>query len=257
MRLNLVQYNPVWEDKKANKNSLIKLISEHYAEYPAENSVIILPELTLSGFTMKSKDFAEVLMGDSFKFFTGIAQNYKTHIIAGLIEKAEDQFYNTLIHINPSGELVNSYRKIHPFSYSNEHMYYSRGNKPVITEINGWKVGLSVCYDLRFPELYRYYGKERAELIIIIANWPDSRIAQWRTLLSARAIENQCYVAAVNRVGDYLNLHYNGYSSIFDPLGNELAALPDKEKIISADITKDNVEQVRAKFPFLDDIFLI
>jgi omega-amidase len=253
MRLNLVQYNPVWEDKKANKNSLIKLISDN----PVKESVYILPEMTLSGFTMNSKEFAEDLDGDSIKFFSKTASNYNIHIIAGLIEKEKDLYYNTLVHINPIGDLVTYYRKIHPFSYSNEHKFYSRGDKPVITEINGWKVGLSICYDLRFPELYRHYGKEKVELIIIIANWPDTRIGQWRTLLSARAIENQCYVAAVNRVGDDLKIHYNGYSSIFDPMGNEIDTLPDIEKIISAEISKDKVEQVRNKFPFLDDIVLI
>jgi predicted amidohydrolase len=253
MHLNLVQYSPEWENKETNKEKLIKLIPGNLFK----ESVLIFPEMTLTGFTMKSKDFAEDLKGESFQFFSRIASNNKVHVIGGLIEKEKGLRYNTLVHINPLGELLTSYRKIHPFSYSAENKYYARGDKTVITEINGWKVGLSICYDLRFPELFRHYGKERVELIIVIANWPDTRIGQWRTLLCARAIENQCYVAAVNRVGNDLRLHYNGCSCIFDPMGNEIAFLPDKEKIISAEISKENVEQVRNKFPFLDDIFLI
>jgi omega-amidase len=254
MFLNLVQYSPEWENKDSNKDKLKKIIS---GSQLTKESVLVFPEMTLTGFTMESNTFAEDLKGESFRFFSELAAINKVHVIAGLIEKGNDLNYNTLIHINSMGELITSYRKIHPFSYSSENKFYARGSKTVITEINNWKVGLSICYDLRFPELFRHYGKERVELILVIANWPISRIGQWSTLLSARAIENQCYVAAVNRTGNDLKLHYNGYSGIYDPMGNEVAFLPDEEKIISAEISKENVEQVRNKFPFLDDIFLI
>jgi omega-amidase len=253
MYLNLVQYNPIWENKEANKEKLLKLISTNLIK----DSVLILPEMTLTGFTMQSNVFAEDLKGESFQFYSKIASDNNVYVIGGLIEKENESFYNTLVHVNPSGKLLSSYRKIHPFSYSSEDKFYTPGNKTVITEINGWKVGLSICYDLRFPELFRQYAKQRVELIVVIANWPDTRIAQWKTLLSARAIENQCYVAAVNRVGDHLKLHYNGCSSTYDPMGNEIASLPDLEKVISANISKENVIQVRSKFPFLEDISLI
>ena len=253
MYLNLVQYNPVWENKEANKEKLLKLISANLIK----ESVLILPEMTLTGFTMQSNVFAEDIKGESFQFYSKIASDNNVHVIGGLIEKKDKSYYNTLVHVNTSGKLVCSYRKIHPFSYSSEDKFYTRGNKTVITEINGWKVGLSICYDLRFPELFRQYAKQRVELIVVIANWPEVRIAQWKPLLCARAIENQCYVAAVNRVGDHLNLHYNGCSSIYDPMGNEIASLPDLEKVISADISKENIIQVRNKYPFLEDISLI
>lgn len=253
MFLNLVQYSPEWENKEANKHKLIKLISGNLTK----ESILIFPEMTLTGFTMKSNEFAEDLNGESFQFFSKIALINKVHVIGGLIEKDKILNYNTLVHINSKGELLTSYRKIHPFSFSSENKFYARGNKPVITEINGWKVGLSICYDLRFPELFRQYGKSRIDLIVVIANWPDTRIGQWRTLLSARAIENQCYVAAVNRVGNERKLHYNGYSSVYDPMGKEIAFLPDEERIISTEIFKEQVEQVRKEFPFLDDIFLL
>jgi omega-amidase len=253
MYLNLVQYNPIWENKEANKEKLLKLIPPGLIK----DSVLILPEMTLTGFTMQSNIFAEDIKGESFQFYSQIATDNNVHVIGGLIEKENESLYNTLVHVNPLGELVSSYRKIHPFSYSSEDKFYMRGNKTVITEIKGWKVGLAICYDLRFPELFRQYAKQKVELIILIANWPEVRIAQWKPLLCARAIENQCYVAAVNRVGDHLNIHYNGCSSVYDPMGNEIASLPDLEKVISADISKENVVQVRSKYPFLDDISLI
>ncbi len=174
-----------------------------------------------------------------------------------LIEKDSDKFFNTLLHIDSNGTLISKYRKIHPFSYSDEDKFYDKGNDTVISKINGWKTGFSICYDLRFPELYRFYGKERVDLIINIANWPDTRIEHWRTLLKARAIENQCYVAAVNRVGDDPKLHYNGFSIVIDPMGKEIITNENEEKILIAEIDKNKVEEIRNKFSFLNDIRLI
>jgi len=127
----------------------------------------------------------------------------------------------------------------------------------VITEIEDWKIGLSICYDLRFPELFRIYAKERVDMIVNIANWPIPRIEHWRTLLKARAIENQCFVVGVNRIGNDPNANYNGYSSVFNPMGNEIITLPDKEDVISTTLKKEDVEEVRSKLPFLKDIRLI
>ena len=253
MKLGLFQYSPVWEDKQTNKEIISNLLFKENAEV----DLLIFPEMTLTGFTMHSKRFAEKLNGESFKFFRSIAKKYKTHVIAGIIERPKKKVYNTLIHINSQGKLVNSYRKIHPFSYSNEHKHYSRGNEQVITKINDWKIGLSICYDLRFPELYRYYAKKKVHLIVNIANWPDSRIDHWQALLKARAIENQCYVAGVNRVGQSPKLHYNGLSGVFDPMGRRVELVENEERIIFAEIEKSEVEDVRKKLPFLEDIRLV
>ena len=126
-----------------------------------------------------------------------------------------------------------------------------------LTKIKKWKIGLTICYDLRFPELFRKYGKKRAHIIVNIANWPDTRIEHWRTLLKAGAIENQCYVAGVNRVGKDPKLNYVGHSSVFDPMGKEIVAVENEEKVIVVDLDKNYVNEVREKFPFLDDIKLI
>lgn len=252
MILSLVQYSPEWENKKSNKEKILKMIGNKLMP----ESVFVFPELTLTAFTMKSAVYAEDLKGETFEFFSHIASENKLHILAGLIEKESGSYYNTLVHIDSSGEIKSKYRKIHPFSYSSENKHYSRGENPIIADINGWKTGLSICYDLRFPELYRKYGKERTELIVVIANWPDTRIEHWKVLLRARAIENQCYVAGVNRVGNDPKLHYNGYSGIYDPMGNEIASVSDVEQVIAVNISKELVKDTRDKLPFLDDIHL-
>jgi len=253
MKIALCQYNPEWENKDVNKQRIEKLLAGTKEKF----EVLILPELTLTGFTMKASRFGEDLNEETFNFYAGIAKQYGCNVLGGISEKNSGKFYNTLIHVDSSGELVSSYRKIHPFSYSTEDKHYTRGNTPKVTQVKSWKVGLSICYDLRFPELYRQYAKEKAELIVCIANWPDTRIHHWRILLQAYAIANQCYVAGVNRVGDDPKLHYNGFSSVFDPMGKELTAVEDEEKIIIEDVSIENVQEVRKKLPFLDDIHLI
>jgi len=252
MKIALVQYNPTWENKEANKQKILSMISEVEGV-----ELFVFPEMSLTGFTMKSKEMSETIQGDSFRFFSSIAKEKSSNIFAGIIERRNNRNYNTLIHIKPDGNLVKLYRKVHPFSYSGENEHYKAGVKPALTKIKKWKIGLTICYDLRFPELFRKYGKKRSHLIVNIANWPDTRIEHWRTLLKARAIENQSYVAGVNRVGDDPKLKYVGFSSVFDPMGKELVAVENEEKVIVADLDKNYVNEVREKFPFLDDIKLI
>jgi len=236
MKLDLVQYSPAWEDKEMNKKKILSLLQDIQ-----EVELFIFPEMTLTGFTMKSKEMSETIQGESFRFFSSIAKELASNIFAGIIERRNKRNYNTLIHIKPDGNLVKLYRKVHPFSYSGENENYYAGVKPALTKIRNWKIGLTICYDLRFPELFRKYGKKRAHLIVNIANWPDTRIEHWRTLLKARAIENQCYVAGVNRVGKDPKLNYVGFSSVFDPMGKEIMAVENEEKVIVVDIDKKYV----------------
>ena len=252
MKIALVQYSPTWEDKESNKQKILSMINKVEGA-----ELFIFPEMTLTGFTMKSKEMSETIQGDSFRFFSSIAKEKSKNILAGIIERRNNHIYNTLIHVKPDGNLLKLYRKIHPFSYSSENEHYNAGTKPAYTKIKNWKIGLTICYDLRFPELYRKYGKKRAHLIVNIANWPDTRIEHWRTLLKARAIENQCYVAGVNRVGKDPKLNYIGFSSVFDPMGKELATVENEEKVILVELDKNYLNEVREKFPFLDDIKLI
>ncbi len=252
LRIGLVQYNPVWEDKKANQEKL-NLITKNLSEI----DLLIFPEMTLTGFTMKSKEFAEELFDNTFQYFSSLAKSKSCAIMYGFIEKGKKKNFNTLVHLNNQGKIINTYRKIHPFSYSTENIHYGKGKKTVVTKIKGLKSGLSICYDLRFPELYRFYAKDKVHFIVDIANWPDTRIEHWRALLKARAIENQCYIVGVNRVGDDPKLHYNGFSSVFDPMGKEIITCENEEKVIEVIINKSYVDEVRKTLPFLNDIKMI
>ena len=252
MIIALVQYSPAWEDKETNKKKILSLVQDINGV-----ELFIFPEMTLTGFTMKSAEMSETIHGDSFRFFSSIAKEKSSNIFAGIIERRNTRSYNTLIHVKADGNLCKLYRKVHPFSYSGENENYNAGVKPALTKIKKWKIGLTICYDLRFPELCRKYGKKRTHLIVNIANWPDTRIEHWRTLLKARAIENQCYIAGANRVGNDPKLSYVGFSSVFDPMGKEIVAVENEEKVIIADLDKNYVNEVREKFPFLDDIKLV
>ncbi len=253
MKIGLIQYDPEWENKKMNSDKISWLLSHNFEK----QELLVFPEMTLTGFTMKAAENAEELTGESFSFFSELARKYSSHILAGIIEKSEKKYYNSLVHINSEGKLLKTYRKIHPFSYSTEDKNYTKGEDTVLTKINDLSTGLSICYDLRFPELYRQYAKKKADMIVVIANWPDTRIEHWRTLLRARAIENQCYVLGVNRVGNDPELKYNGYSAVVDPMGNEIISVSAEEKIVTADVYKEKADEVKTSLPFLNDIRLI
>ena len=253
MKFSLYQFNPLWEDKKGNQ----KKIADCLEKYNIDTDVLIFPEMTLTGFTMRSKRFAEPINGDSVNFFKFVAQENNFHIFAGIIEEQNGKYFNTLIHIDRKGEIAAKYQKIHPFSFSGESRHYNAGNNSVITKIDGLTAGLSICYDLRFPELFRQYGKNRVEVIINIANWPVVRIEHWKHLLKARAIENLSYMIGVNRIGKDKGNEYNGQSYIFGPLGQNILHLNDSEKIDSCDIDLSLVTTVRSRYPFLNDIKLI
>jgi omega-amidase len=253
MKIGLVQFSQVWEKPEESIKVLDKLLNQELNKY----DILIFPEMSLTGFTMKSKDFAEEIDGISTTYFLNLARNKNVHVFAGIIEKDDDDIYNSLVHFDNKGIITARYRKIHPYSNAGEDKNFSAGSERVITKIGDVKIGLSVCYDLRFPELYRYYGKERSEIIINIASWPVPRIDHWNTLLKARAIENQCFMVGVNRVGTDKGNTYSGCSGIYDPSGNEVIMVENKEGIFVAEIDLNKVIEVREALPFLDDIKLI
>jgi omega-amidase len=253
VKVGLVQYNPVWEDKTQNRERIYALLNRLNESV----SVMIFPELTLTGFTMRSRSFAEPADGESVQFFKQIAAEYKTHVCAGFIEQEDGNYFNTLVHIMPQGKIAAKYRKIHPFSYSGENRFYKSGENTVISQIGEWSVGLSICYDLRFPELFRHYAKERVDMLINIANWPNPRIAHWSQLLAARAIENQAYMIGVNRVGWDKKNNYPGRSAVIDPFGITLCNMDAAEGVGIVEIDTSRVTEVRKNYSFLDDMRLV
>lgn len=253
MKIGLLQYSPEWENVEANISTIESIISKNVSD----EDIIVFPEMTLTGFTMDSKKFAEEIDGAGTKYFISLSQRLKKHLFVGIIEKDEKNIYNSLVHFDSNGLIRARYRKIHPFSYAKEDESYSAGKELVTTNIEKMKIGLTICYDLRFPELYRLYGKDRTEIMINIANWPVTRIEHWKHLLKSRAIENQCFIIGVNRIGNDPFNKYNGCSAIYDPMGEEVLVCPNEEGIFITEVDLSKVEEVRNKLPFLDDIKLL
>lgn len=253
MKIGLIQYSPVWENIPANLSRVDEIISDSKEKF----DLLILPEMSFTGFTMNPAGFYEEEDGISLNRIISLASKLKSNIIFGRIEKYHGKFYNALIHLDRSGLIFARYFKVHPFSFASEDKYYSAGDETVITEIDKTHTGLSICYDLRFPELYRQYAKKKAQVMINIANWPVRRIEHWKALNKARAIENQCFFIGVNRIGTDPFNNYNGNSCVFDPLGQELLCIPDNEGVFTVEIDPDYSQEIREKLPFLNDMRLI
>lgn len=253
LTIGMLQYSIAWEDKEANKKTVSRLVAGQSAKW----DILILPELSLTAYSMHAEKLAEELHGSTFQYFAGLAVHHDTDIAYGVVLHEDGKFYNALVYLTNTGECAAVYKKIHPFSYAKENLAYAGGDVPVSFERNGITIGLSICYDIRFPELFRQYGKKRAELIINAANWPGDRKHHWQILTTSRAIENQAYVAAVNRSGADPKVEYCGASRIVSPLGEILCEGNNDENIYSAVIDLDVLKEVRERYPFLNDMKLM
>jgi omega-amidase len=252
LTITLIQTDLAWEDKTANLNMLdykIRSIKER-------TEVVVLPEMFSTGFSMKPEQFAETTGGETVEWMKRISAEKKIILTGSLIIKEADSFYNRLIWMLPNGE-YGHYDKRHTFGYAGEDKHYSKGNKRLIASVKGWRINLQVCYDLRFPVWARQSAaEENAEydVLIYVANWPERRSHAWKTLLCARAIENQCYVVGVNRVGnDGNNIYHSGDSMVVDPLGEVLYHVKDEEDVFTITLDKTHLQTIRDKFPFLKD----
>lgn len=253
MKIGLVQFSQIWEDPAANIDKIKNLVLTG----DRDEDLLIFPEMTLTGFTMQGEKFAEEIDGIGTRFFIELSMKLNKHLLAGIIEKEGEKIYNSLVHIDNKGLIRARYRKIHLFSLAEEEKNYTPGTEKIITEIGKVKTGLSICYDLRFPELYRYYAKNGAEFIVDVASWPNKRIEHWKALLKARAIENQCFVAGINRVGEDIYHKYNGCSLVYDPMGELIELVENEEKVITAELDLEYLSKVRTGLKFLNDIKLI
>lgn len=250
MKVALVSLNQVWEDKKSN---LTKIESFLENQALSEVEYVVFPELTLTGFTMNTVELGEEFdASETITNFKKLAIKFKKNLVFGLITKEKDKYYNSCIAINSDGELKGRYNKIHPFSFSGEDNHFSSGNELVAVDWKGgW--GITICYDLRFPELYQALSKEN-HVLLSIANWPRSRIAHWENLLISRAIENQAFMIGVNRTGtDGNNLEYEKSSFIITPEGEELVAEKTFKEVEVFTIDLDKAYQYRKDFPVKKD----
>lgn len=252
LTLTIIQTDLIWEDKVANLNMLQQKIDA----IEERTEVIILPEMFNTGFTMQPELFAETMEGETVQWMKEVAANKKVIITGSIAVKENEQYFNRLIWMLPNGQL-GFYDKRHLFAHAGEDKHYSMGSKRLIAAVKGWKINLQICYDLRFPVWNRQQGIETEpeyDLIIFVANWPERRSHAWKTLLCARAIENQCYTIGVNRVGkDIKNNYHSGNSLIIDPLGQVLYHMPDQEDVFTITLQKEDVDKVRTQLPFWKD----
>jgi len=225
-----------------------------------KTEIVVLPEMFSTGFSMKPSALAEKMDGTTIEWMKRIAAEKKIILTGSVIIEEEDHYYNRLIWMLPNGQ-YGMYDKRHRFAFAGEDDKYSAGSKRLIASVKGWKINLQVCYDLRFPvwarqtPLLEESGKDlEYDVLIYVANWPERRNHAWKTLLQARAIENQCYVAGVNRVGnDGNSIYHSGDSMIVDPLGEVLYSKAHEEDVFTIVLQKEKLEEVRNKFPFWKD----
>jgi len=203
LTITIVQTQLSWENKPEN----LRAFSEKINGIGTKTEIVILPEMFSTGFSMNPEAFAETMDGITIEWMKKTASQKKIILTGSIIIKEDKesitQYFNRLVWMLPNGE-HGYYDKRHLFAYAGEDEKYSAGNKRLIASVKGWKINLLVCYDLRFPVWARQSGDEdipEYDLLIYVANWPQRRIHAWKTLLQARAIENQCYVAGVNRIG--------------------------------------------------------
>jgi omega-amidase len=229
-----------------------------------------------TGFSMQPQLLAETMEGETLQWMKNVAVKNKIILTGSVIIHENDHYYNRLIWMLPNGQFGH-YDKRHLFGFAEEDKHYTAGNKRLIASVKGWKINVQICYDLRFPVWARnrvlqtdkhpedsnLTSPETAsisgvrpeyDILIYVANWPERRSHAWKTLLCARAIENQCYVVGVNRVGrDGNNINHSGNSLVIDPLGEVLYHMADEEDVFTITLQKEHLEEVRTKFPFWKD----
>lgn len=257
LTVTVIQTDLFWEEKSANLEMLYNKITG----LQKKTELVILPEMFSTGFSMNTVKLAEKMDGETIAWMRNLATEQKIIITGSIIIEEEGKFYNRSIWMLPSGQL-GFYDKRHLFAFGDEHNHYTPGHKRLIACAKGWKINLQVCYDLRFPVWIRQSNFSSTsktkdgeyDLLIFVANWPEKRSLAWKTLLQARAIENQCYVIGVNRVGEDGNhIKYAGDSMIIDPQGEVLYQKTNAEDIYTCSLSLDKVAKTRHDFPFLSD----
>jgi predicted amidohydrolase len=253
LKVTLVQADQVWENKEANFSNYLNLLSGL-----EQTDLIVLPEMFNTAFSMNADELAEEFdSSESIEWLKQLAKVKNAAVYTSLMIQSNGNFYNRGVFVRPSGE-IEFYDKRKRFAMAGEDTVFSAGNEEVIVDYLGWKINLQVCYDLRFPENIRNEiknGKTKYDLLLYVANWPERRVTHWKSLLVARAIENQCYVVGVNRVGtDGKGLTYSGDSFGISPLGEKIGEIQQfEQKIETINLDVEFLTETREKLPFLKD----
>jgi len=251
LSITLGQINIALADERKNYNTIEKGVIEAARR---GSHLVVFPELWSSGYALQQgKELSHTLDKGLFAQVSTLAQQNKISILGSLLEKRGNEVANSAAFFAPSGRLMGVYRKIHLFQLMDEHRFLQPGNAPLMLDLPWGRTGIAICYDLRFPELFRRYAVDGARIFIIPAEWPLERIEHWRTLLIARAIENQAYVVATNAVGKTGNNIFGGHSMIVDPWGKIVVEAGESPQMVTAEIEMDLVEEVRTRIPVFED----
>jgi predicted amidohydrolase len=254
MKIALLQTDIVWNSPQENVRGAQQMMDEIGAA-----NLYVLPEMFSTGFATEPKGIAEPVNSDTLRWMVRLAKERNAAVAGSIAVEESDsdakntRYYNRFYFVHPDGK-VEHYDKHHLFTYGGEHLRFTPGNERVVVEHMGVRILLQVCYDLRFPVFARNTAKHPYDLALYVASWPTSRIEAWNTLLKARAIENQCYVAAVNRVGEDPACKYSGGTAFIDPYGHVVERCEDgRAQFITARVDMDALKAFREKFPVLKD----
>ena len=247
LTVSLIQANLEWENKASN----LSYFSKKLTQVDQDSDLIILPEMFTTGFSMNAESLAETMDGPSVQWMKEKANQLNSVICGSLIIKEDGKFFNRLIWARPEGR-ISYYDKKHLFTLAKEHATYSAGRRHLLVELKGWKIMPLICYDLRFPVWSR--NTESYDLLLYVANFPEKRNHAWKSLLIARAIENQVYTIGVNRIGsDQNNIDYSGDSGVIDFEGNVLVSSAYLETIHTVKLDYEAQLTFRSKYAFLKD----
>lgn len=249
VRVTLVQIDIALGEPKSNYQTITRL-----AKNLKPTDILLLPELWSTGYDLTNASrLAESNNGPTVQFMQSLAQQYNSYIGGSIIMNRPHGVCNTFVLVSPQGVVIATYDKAHLFRLMQEDVYLSSGQELVSTQTEFGSAGLAICYDLRFPEIFRRYADVPVDFTFLVAEWPLPRIEHWRTLIRARAIENQCYMLACNRVGKDTNNTFFGHSMVVDPWGEILLEADDSEGIFTVEIDTDSINAARAKIPVLTD----
>lgn len=252
MQLVALQYDIAWEDRAANVATVRRLAAE---AAPPPGALLVLPEMAFTGFSMRIDRVADTPAGESQRALAALAREFRCWVLGGRVARAADgRGRNEALLLAPDGALAASYAKMHPYSHGGEDRHYAAGEDPVVVACGDFQLAPFVCYDLRFPEVFRTAAQRGATLLAVIANWLETRHEHWRLLLQARAVENQAWVIGVNRVGRDPKHAYRGGSCIFDPGGRLVASAGETEETIACEAEPELVRRTREEFPVLQDV---
>lgn len=249
MKISIVQSQLEWENKAANLQNFEKKL----APLEGQTDVVVLPEMFTTGFSMNAAALAEPMSGDTIRWLKRQSKKLRAAIVGSFICSERGKFFNRLVWMQPDGKHF-FYDKKHLFGLAGESKIYDSGKKKLVVEWCGLRICPMICYDLRFPVWSRNRAADAYDLLIYVANWPAPRIHHWSSLLPARAIENQSWVVGVNIVGaDGNGMEYVGGSAIIDHAGRQICQIVGQEATATAEISKREIMDFRAKLPFLAD----